>query len=325
MFQHFGILGRLVQRNRCSGWYEPGMKSSSWCAVRVMKLLLAKEFPLARRLPLRKQKPIRGEHIMGDDSFTESAPPSLRIAVASKAGRKVDQHFGQAEAFLVFDVTADGAAPLGPRDIDRHARAGEDPRDTICRMLADCQLLLVGKSGAAPQETLAGGGVEATDLHAGKEIEAALAEIFAAKTIRHTDTPVDASGFRLLHAMLRVSDLDRSLDFYTGRLGMRVIERRDHKKNQFSQAYLGYGDDSQQMALELVFNWMREEPYSQGDAFGHVAIQVSGITALCDRLAAAGVPMPRPPRSQRHGENIVAFIEDPDGHRIELVQVPTNL
>ena len=60
----------------------------------------------------------------------------------------------------------------------------------------------------------------------------------------------------------------------------------------------------------------------RGDAFGHIAIGVSGITALCDRLAAAGVPMPRPPRAQRHGENIVAFVEDPDGHRIELVQTP---
>jgi lactoylglutathione lyase len=122
--------------------------------------------------------------------------------------------------------------------------------------------------------------------------------------------------------MLRVSDLERSIDFYTRLLGMQVLERRDHKKNQFSQAYLGYAGGFSQMVLELVANWTREEPYAQGDAFGHIAIQVSGITALCERLAAASAPMPRPPSSQRHGSNIVAFVEDPDGHRIELVQLP---
>lgn len=77
------------------------------------------------------------------------------------------------------------------------------------------------------------------------------------------------------------------------------------------------------MSLELVSNWDHEGPYSDGESFGHIAIQVRGITALCDRLSAAGVKMPRPPRAQRHGENIVAFIEDPDGHQIELVQTPT--
>ena len=77
------------------------------------------------------------------------------------------------------------------------------------------------------------------------------------------------------------------------------------------------------MALELVFNWSSQGPAILGTSFGHIAIQVSGITAFCDRLADAGVPMPRPPRSQRHGENIIAFVEDPDGHRIELVQLPS--
>lgn len=135
--------------------------------------------------------------------------------------------------------------------------------------------------------------------------------------------------FRLLHAMLRVSDIDRSLDFYTGQLGMRVIQRREHRKNQFTQVYLGYGPeehtegnplDTPSMVVELVMNWTREEPYAQGTAFGHIAIEVTGITALCDRLAAGGVPVPRPPKPQKHGENTVAFIEDPDGYRIELVQ-----
>ncbi|MGY0711284.1 lactoylglutathione lyase [Azospirillum argentinense] len=134
------------------------------------------------------------------------------------------------------------------------------------------------------------------------------------------------TDLKLLHAMLRVSDMERSLDFYTRLLGMRVIQQREHKKNQFTQAYVGYGTaeeplDSPTMVIELVANWTQEEPYSQGSAFGHIAIGVpSGIGALCERLAAEGVPVPRPPKPQKHGDTIVAFIEDPDGYRIELVQ-----
>ncbi len=248
--------------------------------------------------------------------------PHLRIAVASRDGARIDQHFGQAEEFLVFDASEAGPALVECRTIEAHARGDEDPRDTICRMLADCGVLLVAKIGIAPQEKLAGAGIEASDLHSGQAIGAALAEVFAAKAAIRADEAVDASGFRLLHAMLRVGDMERSLDFYTRLLGMTVLETREHKKNQFTQAYLGYGDGWAGMALELVFNWTRDEPYAVGDSFGHVAIQVSRITRLCDRLAAAGVPMPRPPRSQRHGESIVAFVEDPDGHRIELVQPP---
>lgn len=126
--------------------------------------------------------------------------------------------------------------------------------------------------------------------------------------------------FRLMHAMLRVRDMERSIDFYSRLLGMRVLRQREHKKNQFSQTYIGYGEEAAGMVLELVQNWNQEGDYAQGDAFGHIAIEVEGITALCDGLAAAGVPMPRPPSSQRHGDTIVAFIEDPDGYRIELVE-----
>lgn len=262
---------------------------------------------------------------MSDASVAQvSSPLGLRIAVASGDGVHIDQHFGQADAFLIFDVEEQGAKLAERRELDQHARPDEDRRDTICRMLADCPMLLVAKIGVAPQEKLSKVGIEGSDLYAGQEIPAALSTIFAAKSqaASPADTPVDAGAFRLMHAMLRVSDLDRSLDFYTRLLGMHVLERRDHKKNQFSQAYLGYGDDPARMTLELVFNWAQSEPYVLGDSFGHVAIEVTGITALCDRLTAAGVPMPRPPRAQRHGENIVAFVEDPDGHRIELVQLP---
>jgi lactoylglutathione lyase len=247
----------------------------------------------------------------------------LRVAVASRRGERIDLHFGAAAEFTVFDVTAEGATLIGRRDIAGHALAeDETERNTVCRMLADCKVLLVEKVGPNPQEMLARAGIEATNLYAGRPIAEALSELYAAKCAPKSDAPLDASGFRLAHAMLRVADLDRSLNFYTRLLGMQVLERRDHKKNQFSQAYLGYGGDSSQMVLELVSNWTREEPYTVGDSFGHIAIQVSGITALCGRLAADGVPMPRPPSTQRHGNNIIAFIEDPDGHRIELVQMP---
>jgi lactoylglutathione lyase len=248
--------------------------------------------------------------------------PHMRIAIASRDGIRVDQHFGTADSFLVYEVNELGHSLIETRKVAEHARGDEDPRDTIKRMLADCPVLLVAKIGVTPQEQMAEAGITASDLYVGKPIEAALAEVFAAKTqAAACDAPLDATDFRLLHAMLRVSDMDRSLDFYTRLLGMTLLEKREHKKNQFTQAYLGYGSGFGGMALELVFNWTREEAYQQGDSFGHIAIGVVGITKLCDRLAAEGVTLPRPPRTQRHGDTIVAFALDPDGHRIELVQL----
>jgi lactoylglutathione lyase len=248
--------------------------------------------------------------------------PLLKIAVASGPSGLIDQHFGQAETFQIFHQGADGPEPIESRTVAAFAEGDEDRRDTICRMLADCRVLLVAKIGPNPQEKLARAGIEASDIHAGKPIIEAVAETFAAKNAAKAGATVESSGFRLLHTMLRVADMERSLDFYTRLLGMTVLDQREHKKNQFTQVYLGYGPGWDGMTLELVQNWAREEPYSLGDSFGHVAIAVTGITALCDRLAAEGVSLPRPPRSQRHGETIVAFIEDPDGHRIELVQAP---
>jgi lactoylglutathione lyase len=128
------------------------------------------------------------------------------------------------------------------------------------------------------------------------------------------------SRFRILHTMLRVGDMERSVDFYTRLMGMRVLEQRQHKKNRFTQTYLGYGEASDGAVIELVANWIQDEPLSLGTAFGHIAIGVYGVRSLCERLAAENVPMPRPPSSQRHGENIIAFVLDPDGYRIELVE-----
>lgn len=255
-----------------------------------------------------------------------TTPPSqtLRIAVASSEGVRIDQHFGQTEIFRVYDVSASGAVSVEDRDVTAHAEGDEDRRDTICRMLKDCSVLLVAKIGITPQEKLAGVGIEAIDRFAGKGVAASLAEVFSSKAAATADTPLDASQFRLTQAMLRVTDLDRSIAFYTELLGMSVLERREHKKNQFSQVILGYAAGFAGMTIELVFNWSDEQPYTHGTSYGHIAIGVTGITAFCDRLAAHGVTMPRPPRAQRHGESIVAFIEDPDGHRIKLVQAPSS-
>jgi lactoylglutathione lyase len=128
------------------------------------------------------------------------------------------------------------------------------------------------------------------------------------------------SHFRILHTMLRVSDMERSVDFYTRLLGMRVLEQREHKKNRFTQTYLRYCEAAEGPVIELVSNWVQDELLEIGTAFGHIAIGIYGVRALCDHLSAEGVPMPRPPSSQRHGENIIAFVVDPDGYRIELVE-----
>jgi lactoylglutathione lyase len=254
---------------------------------------------------------------------------TMRIAVGGTEGGAIDQHFGQAAEFLIFDASPAGIHLVDRRGVDSHSRDGEDRRQTIVRMIADCRALLVAKIGVTPKEMMAAAGIEATDAYADQPIEAALQAFLLAGTTGDTAEPEveiapDFGRFRLLHAMLRVSDMARSVDFYTRLLGMRVLDQREHRKNQFTQVYLGYGDAAAPMVLELVFNWMRDVPYEKGDAFGHIAVGVTGIGALCRHLAAEGVAMPRPPRSQRHGESVVAFIEDPDGYRIELVQLPDD-
>ena len=253
-----------------------------------------------------------------------------RIAVAGPEGGTVCEHFGQADGFLVYDVDADHYGLAEYRDIAALAADGEDRRETIRRILADCQGLLVSRVGETPKAMMAAAGIDATADYADQPIETALRAYFQKCTNPPTepeedlDTPVDTSGFRVVHTMLRISDVERSVDFYTRLLGMRVIEQREHKKNQFTQTYLGYGDSMDHAVLELVFNWTQETPYVQGDAYGHMAIAVKRIGAFCKMLEAEGVPMPRPPRSQRHGNTIVAFIQDPDGYQIELVQYPST-
>ncbi|MBF0372660.1 MAG: lactoylglutathione lyase [Alphaproteobacteria bacterium] len=125
---------------------------------------------------------------------------------------------------------------------------------------------------------------------------------------------------RLLHTMIRVRDLDKSIDFYTRLLGMRLLRRTDYPEGEFTLAFVGYGDEATDSVIELTHNWGREQPYQLGDAFGHLAIGVPDIHATCDGLAKEGVKIPRPPGPMKHGATVIAFVEDPDGYKIELIE-----
>ena len=120
--------------------------------------------------------------------------------------------------------------------------------------------------------------------------------------------------------MLRVLDLEKSLDFYTRLLGMKLLRKKDFPGGEFTLAFVGYGDESDQAVIELTHNWGQKEPYVQGDAFGHLAIGVPNIYGTCERLGQAGVSIPRPPGPMKHGGAVIAFIEDPDGYKIELIE-----
>lgn len=125
---------------------------------------------------------------------------------------------------------------------------------------------------------------------------------------------------RILHTMMRVMDLQRSLDFYIGALGMQLLRRQDYPTGRFTLAFLGYGTEDKTTVLELTHNWDQAEPYELGTAWGHVAIAVGDIHAVCAELAEAGVAITRPPGPMKHSPTVIAFIQDPDGYKIELIQ-----
>lgn len=132
--------------------------------------------------------------------------------------------------------------------------------------------------------------------------------------------PGDASGYRMLHTMIRVKDLDRSLDFYTRLMGMKVLRKRDVPAGKYSLAFVGYGEERSNAVIELTYNWDQKDGYELGTGFGHLAIGVPDAYAVCDRLAAAGVKITRPAGPVQHGTTVIAFVEDPDGYKIELIQ-----
>ena len=124
---------------------------------------------------------------------------------------------------------------------------------------------------------------------------------------------------RLLHTMLRVGDLDASIRFWTEHFGMKLLRRTDYPEGRFTLAFVGYGDESEHTVLELTYNWGRSD-YQLGDAFGHVAVGVEDIRAVCERLRAAGVRITREPGPMKHGKTVIAFVEDPNGYKVELIQ-----
>ena len=123
-----------------------------------------------------------------------------------------------------------------------------------------------------------------------------------------------------LHTMMRVKDQEKSIEFYTKHLGMKVIRQSEYPSGRFTNTFLGYDDDPKSPMLELTYNWDHEEDYDLGDAWGHIALGVENIYEVCERLEADGVSVPRKPGPMKHGTTVIAFIRDPDNHSIELIQ-----
>jgi lactoylglutathione lyase len=123
---------------------------------------------------------------------------------------------------------------------------------------------------------------------------------------------------RLLHTMLRVGDLSRSLAFYTQVLGMRLLRQQDYPEGRFTLAFVGYGEEHDTTVLELTHNW-DTVAYDIGSGYGHIAIGVADVYAACEKIRAAGGKIVREPGPMKHGSTILAFVEDPDGYRVELL------
>ena len=124
---------------------------------------------------------------------------------------------------------------------------------------------------------------------------------------------------RLLHTMLRVGDLEKSIAFYTEVMGMRLLRRKDYPDGKFTLAFIGYGDEDAHTVLELTHNWGVEK-YELGTAFGHIAIEVDDAYRACEEVTAKGGKVVRPAGPMKHGGSVIAFVEDPDGYKIEFIQ-----
>ncbi|OUC16034.1 MAG: lactoylglutathione lyase [Alkalinema sp. CACIAM 70d] len=125
---------------------------------------------------------------------------------------------------------------------------------------------------------------------------------------------------RLLHTMLRVGNLERSLKFYCEVLGMQLLRQKDYPGGEFTLAFIGYGDEADHTVIELTYNWGREQ-YELGDAYGHIAIGVDDIYKTCEDIRSRGGKVTREPGPMKHGSTVIAFVEDPDGYKVELIQL----
>lgn len=124
---------------------------------------------------------------------------------------------------------------------------------------------------------------------------------------------------RILHTMIRVVDLNKSIDFYTKIFGMQELRRKDYPEGKFTLAFVGYGDEKSNTVIELTHNWETNK-YELGNAFGHIAIAVDDAYKACDEITAKGGNVVRPAGPMKHGGGVIAFVKDPDGYMIELIQ-----
>ena len=127
---------------------------------------------------------------------------------------------------------------------------------------------------------------------------------------------------RFLHTMIRVGDLQRSIDFYTQVLGMRLLRRNDYPSGRFTNAFVGYDEETRTAVLELTHNWDTAS-YDHGNAFGHIAVEVDDAYRACEDVKKRGGKVAREPGPMKHGATVIAFVEDPDGYKIEFVQRKT--
>ncbi len=128
---------------------------------------------------------------------------------------------------------------------------------------------------------------------------------------------------RVLHTMLRVGDLDKSIDFYCDVLGMKLLRKKDYPSGEFTLAFVGYGDESSNAVIELTYNWGKDD-YNLGDAYGHIALGVDDIYKTCEQIKSLDGKVTREPGPMKHGSTVIAFVEDPNGYKIELIQLSSR-
>ncbi|MCM2350870.1 MAG: lactoylglutathione lyase [Bacteriovoracaceae bacterium] len=124
---------------------------------------------------------------------------------------------------------------------------------------------------------------------------------------------------KYLHTMIRVNNLDESINFYTKALGMNVISKNDYPEGEFTLVFLSYGTSKQDPCIELTYNYGKHS-YNLGDAFGHIALETDNIKATCEKVRTLGYKVVREPGPMKHGTTVIAFIEDPNGYKIELIE-----
>jgi lactoylglutathione lyase len=128
---------------------------------------------------------------------------------------------------------------------------------------------------------------------------------------------------KLLHTMIRVNDLDESIGFYCDLLGMKLLRKKEYPSGRFTLAFVGYGDEAEHAVVELTYNWDTHQ-YDVGNGFGHIAVGVEDIYRTCETLRGKGAKITREPGPMKHGSTEIAFVEDPNGYKIELIQAKTR-